>query len=145
MKKIFLILMLILLTACTTNNEFIPKNFIDKEEYFSSSIQDYTDYAKYIYKDNNEIKNNTNYDTVKKENIENIKEYFNEFKNIMESEERLNEYDFNTNQINEGDYYKIVTKEGQYIGDTKYDKFDDYSVYFYDIDKNTLYYIHSNI
>lgn len=99
MKKIFLILILILLTACTTNNEFIPKNFIDKEEYFSNSIQDYTDYAKYIYKDNNEIKNNTNYDIVKKEDI----------------------------------------------GDTKYDKFDDYSVYFYDIDKNTLYYIHSNI
>ena len=64
----------------------------------------------------------------------------------MKSESRLDEYDFDTSVINEGDYVKIVTKEGQPInGDSTYGKYDNYSIYFFDIETLTLYYIHNNI
>lgn len=63
----------------------------------------------------------------------------------MEDAGRLDEYDFNEVIINEGDYVKIKTKEGQTIGNSKYKKYDNYHVYFFDSETNTLYYIHSNI
>ena len=58
---------------------------------------------------------------------------------------QLDEYDFNESIINEGDYVKIKTKEGQPIGNSKYKKYDNYNVYFFDSETKTLYYIHSNI
>ena len=63
----------------------------------------------------------------------------------MISQEREKEYDFDINLITEGDYVKIKTKEGKEIGNYKYGKFDDYSVYFFDVETLTLYYIHNNI
>ena len=63
----------------------------------------------------------------------------------MISQEREKEYDFDINLITEGDYVKIKTKEGKKIGNSKYGKFDDYSVYFFDVETLTLYYIHNNI
>ena len=53
--------------------------------------------------------------------------------------------DFDINDINEGDYVKIKTKEGQKIANGKYETYDNYSVYFFDIETLTLYYIHNNI
>lgn len=46
---------------------------------------------------------------------------------------------------NEGDYARIATKEGEKIGDSKYQKYDNYSIYFFDTETLTLYYIHNNI
>lgn len=73
-------------------------------------------------------------------NYGNVINYFYNFEQL----EKEN-YDFNCNNINEGDYYYIKTKEGEKIGDSKYDKYDNYSIYLYDIESHTLYYIHSNI
>jgi len=63
----------------------------------------------------------------------------------MKVENRLDVYDFDINTVSEGDYVRIKTKEGKKIGNGKYSKFDNYTIYFYDIQSNTLYYIHSNI
>ena len=63
----------------------------------------------------------------------------------MESLERLNEYDFDVNSITENDYVRIVTKEGTPIGDSIYGRFDNYSVFLFDSETLTLYYIHNNI
>ena len=71
--------------------------------------------------------------------------YFEDFSSWMESADRLREFDFDINDINEGDYVKIKTKEGQKIANGKYEKYDNYSVYFFDIETLTLYYIHNNI
>ena len=54
-------------------------------------------------------------------------------------------YDFDTSIITEGDYVRIETKEGEEIGDSTYGKYDNYSVYFFDRETLTLYYIHNNI
>ena len=63
----------------------------------------------------------------------------------MESKDRLKEYDFDVTKITEGDFFRIKTKEGESIGDSKYQKFDNYTLYFFDTETLTLYYIHNNI
>ena len=146
MKKILItITLILLLTGCNgTMNAEIPKGYISKTEYYDTEgIQDHTDYAKYIY-DKIIVENDKDYKLVQ-DDIDNIKSYFNDFKSVMESEERLNEYDFDVNSITENDYVRIVTKEGTPIGDSTYGKFDNYSVYLFDSETLTLYYIHNNI
>lgn len=146
MKKILItITLILLLTGCNgTMNTEIPKGYISKTEYYDKdSIQDHTDYAKYIY-DKIIVENDKDYKLVQ-DDIDNVKSYFNDFKSVMESEERLNEYDFDIDSITENDYVRIITKEGTPIGDSTYGKFDNYSVYLFDSETLTLYYIHNNI
>lgn len=147
MKKILItIILILLLTACDgTMNTEIPKGYTTKTEYYDKEgIQDHTDYAKYVY-DKVIVENDDNYTKVNENDIENIKSYFNDFKDVMESLERLNEYDFDINSITENDYVRIITKEGTPIGDSTYGKFDNYSVFLFDNETLTLYYIHNNI
>ena len=146
MKKILItITLILLLTGCNgTINAEIPKGYISKiEHYDTEGIQDHTDYAKYIY-DKTIVENDNNYKLVQ-DNMDNIKSYFNDFKSVMESKERLNEYDFDIDSITENDYVRIITKEGTPIGDSTYGNFDNYSIFLFDSETLTLYYIHNNI
>ena len=146
MKKIYLILIILLLSGCTATNKYIPKGYIEKEEHYDKEgFQDYTDYAKYIYNTKDIVSNNKDYNIVTSDNIEDLTEYFNEFKLVMESQNRLKEYDFNINQITEGDYFKIITKEYTDTSSNEDSKFYNFSVYLFDTETLTLYYIHNNI
>lgn len=148
-KKIILSLILIfLIIGCASQADYeeIPKGYTDKEEHYEQDgFQDYTDYAKYIYPSTEIIVNNNEYGKVTKEDILIIKGYFENFHNWMKTYNRLDEYDFDESIINEGDYIRIKTKEGKKIGDSKYEKYDNYSIYYFDIETLTLYYIHNNI
>ena len=149
MKKfiIFALTFLILLTGCSqTNKEGIPNGYFKAYEvYNTGGVHEYVDYGKYKYINKNKIIKSEEYKKVYINDVENIKGYFDDFKKWMESESRLDDYDFDDSIINEGDYVRIVTKEGQPIGNSYYKKYDDYHVYFFDIETKTLYYIHSNI
>ena len=150
MKKTFILsfMLLFFITGCSLQADdiAIPKGYIGKKEYYDKvGFQDYIDYAKYIYSEPDVIIFDDDYKKISQEDIESIKGYFEDFKSRMESSNRLNEYDFKENVINEGDYIRIKTKEGQKIGDSEYTKYDNYSIYYFDIDSLTLYYIHSNI
>ena len=149
MKKfiIFALTFLILLTGCSqTNKEGIPNGYFKADEvYNTGGVHEYVDYGKYKYINKNKIIKSEEYKKVYINDVENIKGYFDDFKKWMESENRLDDYDFDDSIINEGDYVRIVTKEGQPIGNSYYKKYDDYHVYFFDIETKTLYYIHSNI
>ena len=63
----------------------------------------------------------------------------------MKLENRMDEYTFDIASVSFGDYVRIETKEGKPIGESRYGKYDDYNVYFFDTDTKTLYYIHTNI
>lgn len=118
------------------------------EEYFDpEGIQDTTDYCYYVYEEKNDeqFKNHSKYIEVTSENIELIKSYFEYFEGVMKSANRINEYNFDIESINIGDYYWIKTKEGQPIGGEHYQRFDHYSIYYYDKEKHLLTYIHTNI
>jgi hypothetical protein len=124
----------------------VPEGYMDKEEHFDKNgFQDYTDYCKYYYDSAEAFESNAFYEPVTDDDIENIRSYFMNFRFWMMGSDRLNEYDFNSFCITSGDYVRIITKEGQPIGDTRYGKFDNYTVYFFDTDTCTLYYIHGNI
>lgn len=120
-------------------DEFILKGYYDSLEYWdNSSFQDYTDYCKYYYnsKDDNLFKNSGSYKKVRKEDINTLIGYFDNFSNWVKNTNY--KYDLDNSYITEGDYFIIKTKND--IG-----KYDNYTVYFYDIETHILYYIHSNI
>lgn len=124
----------------------IPKGYTAKEEYFDKNgFQDYTDFAKYTYSNKEIITNNKQYRKITEKDIDEIKGYFEDFYKCMDAQNRLNEYKFDINTINEGDYVLIKTKEGKEIGNSQYGKYDNYSVYLFDSETLTLYYIHNNI
>ncbi len=120
-------------------DKMILKGYYEKEEYFQEyCFQDYTDYCKYFYKNASDDKfiKNTKYEMVKEENIEGLKNYFNDTRKWMNIEGRSNDFDFNNSIISVGDYYYLDLKESGY---------NNYNLYFYDIETHILYYIHSNI
>lgn len=150
MKKLLILLILIgvslVLINCGGKTRLIPE-YISKESYYGGGAQDYTDYSKYFYDDKSIKKFETHdkFDLVTKSNIEDIKIYFENFNIWVTNQSYYEKYDFDyQSQIKEGDYYYIVTKEGEKNGNSVYGKFDNYDVYYVDISKNTLYYIHSN-
>ncbi|MDO4544073.1 MAG: hypothetical protein Q4C01_05910 [Clostridia bacterium] len=143
-KRVFLCVMAALavsFAACDVlfiNASSVPKGYLYSEEHWDpSGFQDYTDYCKYIYASKEEITKNDGYTEVGEADIESIKGYFDNFGDWMKASDRLDEYDFDSGCINAGDYVKIVDKSLQL--------YDNYTVYFFDTDTLTLYYIHSNI
>ncbi len=151
MKNFFILfieILIILFAFYNSQDKAIINGYYDKEEHYDpNGFQDYTDYCKYFYNEkyDDKFKKNKLYSQVSEEDISNIISYFENFKEWMNLSNRSDEYDFSESSITQGDYVYIKTKEGEKIGDTYYDKFDNYSVYFYDTEKHTLYYIHSNI
>lgn len=125
----------------------VPPGFISKEEHFDpGGFQDYTDYCKYRYASMEPFQRDDRYHEISSdEGAVTVAGYFEDFTGWMRAGNRLNEYDFDTAYINQGDYVLILTKEGQAIGNSAYGKYDHYSVYFFDAESLTLYYIHNNI
>lgn len=120
-------------------DKMVLKGYYEKEEYFQEDgFQDYTDYCKYFYKklDDDKFINNTKYEMVKEENIKGLKGYFGDTRKWMNRDGRSNDFDFDDDIISAGDYYYLDLKESGY---------NNYNVYFYDIETHILYYIHSNI
>ena len=147
-SSILLCLISIALYHSLMRDKMILKGYSKSEEYLDKFVfQDYTDYCKYYYsKDFDEkFANTKEYRVIKEEDISNITGYFNNFKEVVESTDRIKKYDFDTSIIGAGDFVYIVTKEGKEIGNSSYGKYDDYTVYFYDNASHTLYYIHTNI
>lgn len=151
MKKnclaIILIIFVFVITGCSNFKiADIPGGYIDKDEYYDKDgFQDYNDYAKYMYDSKDAITSNKEYKKIEHDDILNIVGYFENFSSRMSNADRISQFDFDVSIIDEGDYVKIKTKEGQKIGESKYEKYDNYYVYFFDVETLTLYYIHSNI
>ena len=129
------------------NNDVSLPKYDSEECYWGEGVQDYTDFCKYFY-DENSVKSfetHNKFKQVTDSDIENIKSYFEDFQRWVEMENYYEKYDFEyQSQIKEGDYYCIVTKEGKKIGEGVYEKFDSYDVYYVDMSKCVLYFIHSN-
>jgi hypothetical protein len=155
MKKLsFLLLVIALLLSlcsCTYQDPVLSSlpNYKNEEFYTSGGFQDFTDYAKYTY------------DSVTVENLESSKYFtetssedvdeillhihnFEEWVNTIGGELKEN-YDFDRSIVTEGDFFCIKTKDGEAIGQGTYGKFDNYTVYYFDIDAQILYYFHNNI
>ena len=145
-RKARLLLPLILL-VCVCAAACVPPGYINKEEHYDPhGFQDYTDYCKYRYASADAFRYSAAYRLVTAYDVDEIKGYFDDFRQWMETGKRIGEYDFDPACIGAGDYVRIETKEGQRIGRSGfYRKYDSYSLYYFDIDSLTLYYIHNNI
>lgn len=145
---ILVFILIILIAWYISFDKAIIRGYYDKEEHYDpNGWQDYTDYCKYYYSEEYDkvFSKNKKYSLVRDEDISNIKSYFNNFSNWMSLLDRSDEYDFKLSNITSGDYVYINDREGEKIGDSYYEKYEDYTVYFYDTEQHTLYYIHSNI
>lgn len=130
----------------STATEPIPSGYISKKEHFDrNGVQDYTDYCTYQYTSANAFQQDKRYHAISAEDVGTVAGYFDHFEQWMRAENRLSEYDFAPSCISADDYLLTVTKEGQAIGSGFYGKYDHYSVYFFDMETMTLYYIHQNI
>lgn len=143
--KIILCISLILLIILILFFNYLlsDKNVI--KGYFKSEIhgdkygfQHYLEYYKYYYKQKKDTDFYKLYDKVNKENISEIKLYYNDFKDRMNKQNRLKEYDFNDNIIDENDYFILFDKNNREF-EKKYAKFYYYSLYFYDTNSHILY------
>ena len=143
----FVIIFIIIFSTGCSRAKFngIPNGYIESYEYYDEEgFMDYDDFAIYVYDSKSLFVENKSYDKVGKDDIENIKGYFLTLANRLNDDDRLGNFIFDYEIIDEKDYVRIKTKKGEPIGDSEYGKYDCYDVWFFDVDSLTLYYIHSN-
>lgn len=128
-------------------------SYMTKETYFDKDgFREYTDYAKYYfdYVTAEDLDENEYFKKVTEADVHNLNSYYYDFSGYWYGGMELiyddykGKFDFKAEQIEEGDYYYVDTIEGEPIGDTYYGKFDCYTVYYFDLENQTLYYFHNN-
>lgn len=155
MKKLgFLLLVITLLLSLSSSTYQAPvlaslPDYKNNEFYTSGGFQDYTDYAKYTY-DSVTVENlelSKYFTKMSSQDVEEILLHIDNFEEWVETigGELKENYDFDRSIVTEGDFFYIKTKDGEPIGRGIYGKFDNYSVYYFDIDAQILYYFHNNI
>lgn len=156
MKKLFVSTLVILLIIQIVRFLLDPviaslPPYRSKTFYTSGGFQDYTDYAKYTYflpVTERMLENNGYFEKVAEENIAEILAHIDDFSGWVRicGGELLENYDFVPSAIEEGDYFYIKSKYGQPIGQSSaYEKFDHYTLYYFDIESQILYCFHNNI
>ena len=117
--------------------------------YSVGDFQDYTDYAKYTYESvtAQHLDSSKYFKEITPEDVKEILLYIENFEDWVDEvgDEVKENYDFDKTTVSEGNYFYIKTKYGEPIGKETYDKFYSYTVYYFDIDAQTLYYFHNNI
>lgn len=119
-------------------------NYETKEYYTSGGFQDYTDYAKYTYKNPN-IENNRYLKKINDTSLEDFKIHIENFEMWVDTDAAYDEknelvvnYDFDMNVVSNDDFLYIED-------DPDYPELGSYDVYFFDTQTKTLYFFHSNI
>ena len=144
MKKaiciVLVVVMALMLMGCNGKMSGMPR-YERKEEYFGEGFQDYTDYCKYYYNESTikAFETHSKFKKVSNSDIEEIKSYFEFFEEVVKYEDYYEKYDFDASvQVKEGDFYYIFEK-------ADYPKYGYYDVYYVDMNKRILYFVHSNI
>lgn len=163
MKKFCLILLAIILGICLlvsmmffgflySHQKSVISSLPDyesREFYTSGGFQDYTDYAKYFYDSitAQDLESSEHFTVTTDEDVEEILLHIDDFERAVAvtAEELKENYDFDRSIVTEGDYFCIETKFGEPIGQGFYEKFHNYSVCYFDIDAQIMYYFHHNI
>lgn len=151
-KKI--VILIVVFSICTLGILFLKylisdnniiKGYYKAEEYFDPfATQDSVDYCKYYYTSEYDAIFSNRYSKISEENIQEIKEYFSKFKEWMDACDRLNEYDFDENIIDNNDFCLLYDKSN-HNNSIEYKKFEYFTIHFYDTNSHILYYIHANI
>ncbi len=154
-KKLVLFILTILLSlglcGCSYRDwvaASLPE-YNSKVFYTSGGWQDYTDYAKYSYDSitAQDIEASRYFTAATEEDVEEILLYIENFEAWVEAVggELKDNYDFDKTNVSEGDFFYIETKYGEPIGERTYGKFENYTVFYFDVDAQVLYYFYNNI
>lgn len=148
MKIFFVFLCLVivigLMTGCSRNELDLPE-YDKKECYYSDGVGDYIDFSKYYYNNESILKfdDYSQFKRISQSDIAEIKAYFDDFELWVVNQEYYDKYDFNKDiQINEGDFCYIKTEYKDDLENQSYNKFQDYKVYYVDVESCILYYIY---
>lgn len=146
------IMLLLSLCGCTYQVPVLATlpDYKNKEFYTSGGFQDYTDYAKYTYNSVTveNLESSKYFTVITSEDVDEILLHIDDFEEWVETigGELKKNYDFDRSIVTEGDFFYIKTKYGEPIGQQgTYGKFHNYSVFYFDIDAQILYYFHNNI
>ena len=142
MRKLILLLICVLLifTGCVNIDPVIDSlPMYEKSEFYTcGEFQDYTDYAKYYYDWVSEktVMQSVYFSPVTSENRDELGEFLADFESWVELSggELQENYDFDKTLIGVEDYFYIDAEKG----------FDNYSVYYFDLEAQILYYFHNN-
>ena len=155
MKKRCVILCVLLclsiLAGCVSEDAVIsalPK-YETKAFCTTGEFQDFTDYGVFTYDSltAEELEGTGYFSEVTADDASEILDHIENFEEWVAviGGELAEAYNFDPSVVSEGDYFYINTKYGQPIGSSTYGKFDHYTVYFFDVEEQILYYFHSNI
>ena len=144
-----LILSLVLcLSACDYDKAPVKSlgKYDSCQRYDDGAFQDISLYA--IYKFSSaQLENNRYFTPVSNSGIEELEEYlswFERFINFDSPQNKLEKnYKFDHNLIDCEDYYYIYDKMGEPIGESFYEQFDNFDIYFFDYQTMTLYFFHT--
>ena len=152
------IIMLIItpLAECVAGDKVLnslPECESQETYHDKDGFREYTDYAKYYYDDvtADDLEDNKYFHKVTEADIADIQSYYYDFSGFWYGEMNnkyhgySGKFDFKIEQIEAGDYFYIKSLEGQTVDEIHYEKFDNYTVYYFDVESQTLYYLHNNI
>ena len=148
LKIIIYILLIMLVAAILFLNYLLSdgnviKGYFKSEKYGDKyGFQHYLEYYKYYYEKEKDKEFNMQYYKVKNEDINEIKLYYNDFKERMEKQKRLEEFDLDISIIDESDYFILYDRNNRDFGDY-YAKFYYYTLHFYDTSSHILYVLYS--
>lgn len=114
--------------------------------YTSGGFQDFTDYAKYTFDsiEVQDLESSAYFYTLTADDVKETLLYIENFEKWVKAcgDELEQNYDFDKSIISEGDFVHIRNKNKN---DETSRKFDNYDVYFFDIQGQILYHFHNNI
>lgn len=138
--------LLVLLCSCVYTDPVLARLPACKSEafYTSGGFQDYTDYAKYTYEsvDAQSLLRTGYFAEVTAEDVNEIQSYLEDFEEWVATcgGELSENYDFDMTTVSAGNYFYIEAEDSDPDR-----KFYDYTIYYFDIDAQILYYFHNNI
>ena len=156
MKKVFALIMVVLIFGIVLSSCVIPANEIlgplgkykEHEIYSQGEFQDYTEYAKYYY-DSVDFTDNKIFSKIQQADLDNLNEHLDDFESCIasyrendETREIVVNYDFDRSLIDCEDYLYIDSEKHT---DNGYTVFVYYHIYFFDTQTNMLYYFYNNI
>ncbi len=148
---VFVAILAVLLTSCQMEHEEVldtlPNYFASFEYLDPNGFRDYTFYCKYYFKDISAatFEDNRFFNEVKKDDLAEILSFIDEYESTTKSFEEVSRiYDFDKSVLKTGDFFYIKTLEGEPAGERTYEKFDYYSVFYFDLENQILYYFHND-
>lgn len=151
---LIVILTMFLLSSCTstpntenismtTSHKAILEGYDSCDEHWDDGFRDYTDYCVYYYNENYDdaFANSEYYSELTENDIAELLVFLEDFEGWVACFEGYEEwYGFIPNeQVEAGDYFKLDKKSS-----VANNKFENYDIYYYDVDQHILYFFHSN-